>query len=222
VWAHRSSIPLRDTRANPASAGSRRGTVHERLQALGFVRRGPGRTRGGWAPMRRAGKGRGARRGALAAALVLAAGCGGGGSSPSSPSYPSVMATYGSYAGASPGASQRRWVAPDGTSIREDCWAVTSIPTQNGAQFSGTVQRLDPCNDRATIFGTVALRRRPLADHRGAADREPHPPARDAGLGRPGGGCRAAAGRPALSASSGRRGAPRTRAGRPRRAGASS
>jgi len=106
--------------------------------------------------MRGAVAGGGAWRGA--AALVLAAACGGGGSSSSasSPSYPSVTGSYGSYAGTSPGASQRRWIAPDGTSTRQDCWAVTSIPNQDGARFSGTVQRLDPCNDSATISGTVA------------------------------------------------------------------
>ena len=54
------------------------------------------------------------------------------------------------------GASRLRWIAPDGTVTTQDCWAVTSIPTQNGAQFSGSVERLAPCNSQATFAGTVA------------------------------------------------------------------
>jgi len=95
-----------------------------------------------------------ALRATTAVVAILAAGCGGGGS-PSSPSYPSVKGTYGSYGGGVVGASRLRWIAPDGTVTMQDCWAVTSIPTQNGAQFSGTVERIAPCNSQATFAGTV-------------------------------------------------------------------
>jgi hypothetical protein len=93
---------------------------------------------------------------AVAVALMLAAGCGGGSGSPSSPSYPAVQGTYGSYVGMPAGSSQLRWIAPDGTATTQSCWAVTSIPTQNGAQFSGSVYRVDPCNSQATLAGTIA------------------------------------------------------------------
>ena len=94
---------------------------------------------------------------AAAVLAMLAAGCGGGSSgSPSSPSYPAVKGTYGSYIGLPAGSSQLRWIAPDGTATTETCWAVTSIPTQNGAQFSGSVDRLAPCNSQATFTGTIA------------------------------------------------------------------
>jgi hypothetical protein len=91
-----------------------------------------------------------------AAVAVLAAGCGGGGGSPSSPSYPAVKGTYGSYIGMPAGSSQLRWTAPDGTATTQTCYAVTSIPTQNGAQFSGSVDRIAPCSSQATFAGTVA------------------------------------------------------------------
>jgi hypothetical protein len=92
---------------------------------------------------------------AAAAAVTLAAACGGGGS-PSSPSYPAVTGTYGSYVGMPAGSSQLRWIAPDGTATTQTCYAVTSIPSQNGAQFSGSVHRVDPCNSQATLAGTIA------------------------------------------------------------------
>jgi hypothetical protein len=89
--------------------------------------------------------------------VTLAAGCGGGSSeSPSSPSYPAVKGTYGSYSAMPIGSSQLRWIAPDGSSTTQDCRAVTTIPTQNGAQFSGSVDRLAPCNSQATLAGTIA------------------------------------------------------------------
>jgi len=88
---------------------------------------------------------------------MLAAGCGGSSGSPSSPSYPAVKGTYGSYNGLVVGASQLRWIAPDGTVTIQSCTAVTSIPSQNGAQFSGSVDRLAPCTSQATLTGTVAL-----------------------------------------------------------------
>jgi hypothetical protein len=91
---------------------------------------------------------------ATAVAAILAAGCGGG--SPSSPSYPAVKGTYGSYGGGTVGASRLRWIAPDGTATTQTCTAVTSVPTQNGAQFSGSVDRLAPCNSQATLAGTIA------------------------------------------------------------------
>ncbi|HXK08534.1 MAG TPA: hypothetical protein VMT70_02710 [Vicinamibacteria bacterium] len=99
----------------------------------------------------------GIHRGAVGAVVILAA-CGGGGSpsSPSSPSYPAVKGIYGSYVGSPDGASHQRWTAPDGTVTTQDCWAVTSIPTQNGAQFSGNVDRVAPCSSQATLAGTVA------------------------------------------------------------------
>jgi len=97
----------------------------------------------------------GVRWSAAAAAVMLAAGCGGGGS-PSSPSYPAVKGIYGSYVGSPDGASHQRWTAPDGTVTTLDCWAVTSIPTQTGAQFSGNVDRVAPCSSQATLAGTVA------------------------------------------------------------------
>ena len=95
-------------------------------------------------------------RRAIAVAAMLTAGCGGSGGSPSSPSYPAVKGTYGSYGGMPIGGSHLRWIAPDGTSTTQDCWAVTTIPIQNGAQFAGSVDRLAPCNSQATLAGTVA------------------------------------------------------------------
>ena len=96
-------------------------------------------------------------RAAMAVALILAAGCGGGSGSPSSPSYPAVKGTYGGYSGLVLGASQLRWIAPDGSVTTQSCMAVTDIPIQNGAQFSGNVDRLAPCDSRAAFAGTVAL-----------------------------------------------------------------
>jgi hypothetical protein len=100
---------------------------------------------------------RGAVRAAMTVAAMLAAGCGGGSGSPSSPSYPAVKGTYGGYSGLVLGASQLRWIAPDGSVTTQSCTAVTDIPIQNGAQFSGNVDRLAPCNGRATFAGTVGL-----------------------------------------------------------------
>jgi hypothetical protein len=95
---------------------------------------------------------------AAAVLAMLAAGCGSGSTgSPSSPSYPAVKGTYGGYSGLVLGASQLRWIAPDGSVTTQSCTAVTDIPTQNGAQFSGNVDRLAPCDSRATFAGTVAL-----------------------------------------------------------------
>jgi hypothetical protein len=91
---------------------------------------------------------------ATAVAAILAAGCGGG--SPSSPSYPAVKGTYGSYGGGTVGASRLRWIAADGTATTQTCTAITSVPTQNGAQFSGNVDRLAPCSSQATFVGTIA------------------------------------------------------------------
>jgi hypothetical protein len=88
--------------------------------------------------------------------FVLAS-CGGGGGSPSSPtSYPAVKGTYGAYSGTNVGYAQQRWIAPDGTVTTQQCQAVTSIPIQNGASFSGSVDRLPPCSSQATIVGAVA------------------------------------------------------------------
>jgi hypothetical protein len=89
---------------------------------------------------------------------MLAASCGGGGSgSPTSSSYPAVQGTYGSYVGIPAGTSQLRWTAPDGSATMESCLAITRIPTQNGAQFSGSVERLAPCSSQATFTGTVSV-----------------------------------------------------------------
>jgi hypothetical protein len=89
------------------------------------------------------------------ASLLLVFGC--GGSSPTSDSsYPSVKGTYGSYIGLPPGSSRQTWTAPDGTVTVFTCNAVTSIPNQNGAQFSGTIERLSPCNSQATLAGEIA------------------------------------------------------------------
>jgi hypothetical protein len=93
---------------------------------------------------------------ATAIAAMLAASCGGGGGSPASPSYPAVRGTYGSYDGLLVGSSRLRWTAPDGTVTTQECRAVTSIPVQNGAQFSGNVDRIAPCGTQATFTGTVA------------------------------------------------------------------
>jgi hypothetical protein len=96
-------------------------------------------------------------RAAAAVLTTLAAGCGGGSDgSPSSPSYPAVKGTYGSYVGLPAGSSQQRWIAPDGTATTQTCYAVTSIPSQNGAQFAGSVDRVPPCGGQATIAGTIA------------------------------------------------------------------
>jgi hypothetical protein len=70
---------------------------------------------------------------------------------------PAVKGTYGSYVGMPAGVSQLRWVAPDGTVTTQTCTAVTDLPVQNGAQFSGNVDRIAPCNSQATFAGTVAL-----------------------------------------------------------------
>jgi hypothetical protein len=87
--------------------------------------------------------------------MLITFGC--GGSSPTSDSsYPSVQGIYGSYAGPAVGSSQQRWTAPDGTVTLSTCNAVISIPNQNGAQFSGTIDRLSPCNSQATLAGEVA------------------------------------------------------------------
>jgi hypothetical protein len=95
--------------------------------------------------------------GMLLVAALIATGCGGGGGSPSSPSYPAVKGIYGSLTGGMPeGASRLRWIAPDGTVTTQDCWAMTSIPNQNGAQFSGSVDRATPCSSPATLSGTIA------------------------------------------------------------------
>lgn len=93
--------------------------------------------------------------GMLLVAALIATGCGSDGS-PSSPSYPAVKGTYGSLTGMPEGASRLRWIAPDGTVTTQDCWAMTSIPNQNGAQFSGGVDRATPCSSLATLSGTVA------------------------------------------------------------------
>lgn len=94
-------------------------------------------------------------RAALAAGAILSAGCGGGGS-PASASYPSVTGAYGGFSGLSNGAAQQRWTAPDGAVTNLSCYAVTAIREQNGAAFSGTITRLDPCNDQANLSGEVA------------------------------------------------------------------
>jgi hypothetical protein len=98
------------------------------------------------------------RKAAVAAVAILVAGCGGGGGggSPTEPSYPAVKGTYGSYTGLPVGSSQLRWIGPDGTAATETCYAVTSIPIQNGAQFSGSVDRVAPCSSQATFVGTIA------------------------------------------------------------------
>ena len=95
-------------------------------------------------------------RAAAAAVAMLVAGCGGGGGSPASPSYPAVKGTYGSYNGLVVGSSQLRWIAPDGSVTTQSCTAITSIPSQNGAQFAGSVDRIAPCNTQATLAGTIA------------------------------------------------------------------
>jgi hypothetical protein len=91
-----------------------------------------------------------------AAVVAMLAGCGGGGGSPTEPSYPAVKGTYGSYTGMPIGSSQLRWIAPDGTATTQTCYAVTSIPSQNGAQFSGSVDRVAPCSSQASLTGTIA------------------------------------------------------------------
>jgi hypothetical protein len=88
-------------------------------------------------------------------AILLAGACGAGGP-PSSPSYPAIKGTYGSYAGTVEGWSRLRWIAADGTVTTQDCRAVTSIPNQNGAQFSGDVDRLAPCSSQATLAGAIS------------------------------------------------------------------
>lgn len=99
------------------------------------------------------------RRRALAvAALAFLASCGGGGASPtaSSASYPAIKGVYGSYTTLATGYSRQKWTAPDGTVTNVECIAVTSIPLQNGASFSGSVDRVVPCGSQATIVGTIA------------------------------------------------------------------
>jgi hypothetical protein len=66
-----------------------------------------------------------------------------------------IYGTYG-YSGAAPGTSRQTWTAPDGTQTVVTCTAVTSIPNQNGAQFSGTIDRLAPCSSQASLAGEVA------------------------------------------------------------------
>lgn len=90
----------------------------------------------------------------LALAVLVAPGCGGG--SPTSESYPSVKGIYGSYSGPAVGSSRLTWTAPDGSVTVQTCNAVTSIPDQNGAQFSGTIDRLAPCNSQAALAGEVS------------------------------------------------------------------
>jgi hypothetical protein len=98
------------------------------------------------------------RSGAFLLAALLAS-CGGGSGSPSSSSssYPAVKGVYGGYSGLNIGYAQQRWIAADGTATTLQCQAVTSIPMQNGASFSGSVDRLAPCSSQATISGTVAI-----------------------------------------------------------------
>jgi hypothetical protein len=91
----------------------------------------------------------------LVAAALVAASCGGD-DSPTSASYPSVKGIYGSYSGLTPGVARQTWTAADGTVTVVTCNAVTSIPDQNGAQFSGTIDRLGPCDSQATLAGEVA------------------------------------------------------------------
>jgi hypothetical protein len=67
-----------------------------------------------------------------------------------------VEGVYGGYSGVNVGHAQQRWVAADGTAATLQCQAVTSIPIQNGASFSGSVDRLAPCSSQATIAGAVA------------------------------------------------------------------
>ena len=64
---------------------------------------------------------------------------------------------YGSYDGSLVGTSRLRWIAPDGSVTTQSCRTITSIPTQNGAQFAGSVDRLAPCNSQATLGGTVTV-----------------------------------------------------------------
>jgi len=98
-------------------------------------------------------------RKSVACLASLGLGSCGGGSSPTSSStdsYPAVKGVYGTYAGTNQGQSRQKWTAPDGTVTVQDCQAVTSIPVQNGAAFSGSVDRLLPCGSQATIVGTIA------------------------------------------------------------------
>lgn len=97
------------------------------------------------------------RAAAAAAAFAFAASCGGGGGgSPTSSSYPAIKGVYGSYTSLASGVSRQKWTAPDGTVTNVECIAVTSIPVQNGASFSGSVDRVVPCGSQATIVGTIA------------------------------------------------------------------
>jgi hypothetical protein len=68
---------------------------------------------------------------------------------------PGGQGTYGSLTGMPEGTSRLRWIAPDGTVATQDCRAMTSIPVQDGAQFSGRVDWLPPCSSPATLSGTV-------------------------------------------------------------------
>ena len=96
------------------------------------------------------------RTGGIVAILLLLSACGGGSpSSSSSADYPAVRGVYGSYGGLNEGASVQRWIAADRTTTTISCGAVTTI-TQNGAQFSGSVDRLPPCASQAAFTGEVA------------------------------------------------------------------
>lgn len=93
---------------------------------------------------------------ALLCLLVVSPGCGGGGSPSGASSFPSIKGTYGAYLGLPLGATNQRWTAPDGSGTTRQCTAVTSIPVQNGAQFSGDVDRTAPCSARGTFTGEIA------------------------------------------------------------------
>ena len=91
---------------------------------------------------------------ALAVAVaLLQPGCGG---SPSSSDYPSVTGDYGTLLPSMrQGFARQTWTAADGTTTTVSCTTVTSIPTQNGARFEGTVHRLEPCSATGTFTGEV-------------------------------------------------------------------
>ena len=106
------------------------------------------------APPRRVPQGA-AFKAAILGAALLAPGC--GGSSPTSDSsYPAVQGIYGSYNGIQVGFVRQTWTAADGTVTVLTCNAITSIPNQSGAQFSGSIDRLSPCNSQATLSGEIA------------------------------------------------------------------
>ncbi len=99
---------------------------------------------------------------ALAAfGALVAPGCGGGSSTSSD--YPAVTGNYGAIntipggTSGGDGMATQRWIAADGSVQTISCsMTVISRATQNGAGFSGYVQRGAGCDPSATFTGEVS------------------------------------------------------------------